>query len=104
MPAKKENEGMTLKRPADKQKEAEMEAFINEAGAAATEINKSNLPWEQEGVNEKVIRPFNLRLNEPYSLKVEFIAENMPQYKSKHDFCMQAVLEKVDQELAKLLK
>jgi hypothetical protein len=61
------------------------------------------LPWEAEDVNENVIKPFNLRLNQPDSLKVKFIVKNSPQYKSKHDFCMQVVQAAIEGELEKMI-
>ncbi len=86
----------------DKASESKQPASPSDKVARASA--QSALPWEQEGINEKVIVPFNLRPNEPTSLKLKFIVKHLPDYKSVHDFCMKTVLEKVDQELSKLLK
>lgn len=61
-------------------------------------------PWEREGVNEKVIVPFNLRMSQPNNLKLKYLVKHLPDYTSIHDFCMKTVVERIDQELSKLLK
>jgi hypothetical protein len=60
--------------------------------------------WEKPDVNEKVIIPFNIRTNQVMNLKLKHIAKYSPNYKSVHEFCMTAIKEKMEKELAKLLK
>lgn len=104
MPDKKQT--MTLKRPTSSKKAQAAEDFVNEAGneTQTTAPVEGELEWEAEGINPNVIKPFNLRLNQPDSLKVKFIVKNSPQFKSKHDFCMQVVQDAIEAELDKLLK
>jgi hypothetical protein len=60
--------------------------------------------WEKPDVNEKVIIPFNIRTNQVMNLKLKHIAKYSPDYRSVHEFCMNAIKEKMEKELAKLLK
>lgn len=81
--------------------EKSKEAFINEPEVKFSD-KQADLPWQQNGVSERVIVPFNLRLPEPTKLKVEWIVNNSLKYKSMHDFFMKLILEKVDDELKKI--
>ena len=58
------------------------------------------LPWKAPGVREDVVKTFNIRLPEPYHLKLAYIAEHTPQ--SMHNFCMEVLTKAIDAEIEKL--
>ena len=92
---------MSLKQPSIDVEKAK-KAFVDEPEAKITKKNKpleSIYPWQQDGVSERVITPFNLRLPEPLKLKLEWIAKNSVEYRSMHDLCMKAVVQKLEEEL-----
>jgi hypothetical protein len=59
-------------------------------------------PWEKPGVREDVTKVYNLRLPEPYLLKLKYIAENTPD--SMHRFCLNVVQDAIDAKIKKLTK
>jgi hypothetical protein len=91
---------MSLRQPEGNIEKAK-EDFINEPEIKFSD-KQEGFPWQQDGVNERVISPFNLRLPEPMKLKIEWIVNNSLRYKSMHDFFMKLIAEKVDDELKKL--
>jgi hypothetical protein len=62
----------------------------------------SSLPWNQPRVRADVLKVYNLRLPEPYLLKLRFIAENTPG--SMHRFCLDALLPAIDAEVERLAR
>jgi hypothetical protein len=91
---------MSLKQPGSDIEKAK-EAFINEPETKVAD-EQDSFPWQQGGVSERVIVPFNLRFPEPIKLKLEWIVKNSLDYKSMHDLCMNAIMQKIDEELRKL--
>jgi hypothetical protein len=83
-----------------------IDAFI--AGAADKTINTSNaqslvtLPWEYLGVREDVTKVYNLRLSEPYLLKLKYIAEHTPD--SMQKFCLNVLQNAIDEKIKELLR
>ncbi len=59
-------------------------------------------PWEDSNVREDVIKPYNLRLPEPYLLKLRYIAEHTPD--SMHKFCMTILGKEIDKKIKELTK
>jgi hypothetical protein len=89
---------MSLKRPGVDTEKAR-KAFVDEPEAKITKNQQETIyPWQQDGVSERVITPFNLRLPEPLKLKLEWIAKNSVEYRSMHDLCMKAVVQKLEEE------
>ena len=58
------------------------------------------LPWNRPRVRADMLKVYNLRLPEPYLLKLKFIAENTPG--SMHRFCLDALLPAIDAEVERL--
>jgi hypothetical protein len=58
------------------------------------------LPWDARGVREDVVKTFNLRLPEPYHLKLAYIAEHTPQ--SMHNFCIDILTSAIDAKIEEL--
>jgi hypothetical protein len=82
----------------------DIDAFISgaedkTAKSAAVEKAES-YPWEEPGVREDVTKVYNLRLPEPYLLKLKYIAENTPD--SMHKFCLNVLQEAIDAKIAEL--
>jgi hypothetical protein len=73
------------------------EEFIAAAGVPAT---AKHLPWDAPGVREDVTRVYNLRLPEPYLLKLKYIAEHSP--RSMQRVCLDALLPAIDAEIEHL--
>lgn len=61
-----------------------------------------SMPWEQEGVSDKVLKPFNLRTNQVQIEQLKYIVDNTAGYKSVHAFCMEAVKKAMEKQLKKL--
>ena len=59
-------------------------------------------PWEDDKVREDVIKPFNIRLSEPYLLKLKYIAEHTPD--SMQKFCLTILHEAIDAKIEELTK
>ena len=56
--------------------------------------------WEDATVREDVLKVYNLRLPEPYLLKLKYIAENTPD--SMQQFCLRALLPAIDAKIEDL--
>ncbi|CAI8982443.1 hypothetical protein [Methylocaldum szegediense] len=60
------------------------------------------LPWNQPGIRDDVLKVYNLRLPEPYLLKLRYIAEHTPD--SMQKFCLDALLPAIDAKIEQILK
>jgi hypothetical protein len=95
------------KLPGTSAKVKDKEAFI--AGAATKSTTSDPVsnasvvyPWQAPGVREDVTKVYNLRLPEPYLLKLKYIAENTPD--SMQKFCWKVLHDAIDKEIEKLTK
>ena len=57
-------------------------------------------PWEVPSVRADVAKVYNLRLPEPYLLKLKHIAEHTPD--SMQQFCLTVLLPAIDARIAEL--
>ena len=57
-------------------------------------------PWEAPGVRADIAKVYNLRLPEPYLLKLKYIAEHTPD--SMQQFCLTVLLPAIDARIAEL--
>jgi hypothetical protein len=58
-------------------------------------------PWQALGVREDVKKVFNLRLSEPYFLKLKYLSE---QTRVKmQEICLEVLLPAIDAEVEKLM-
>jgi len=92
--------------------EEELANFISSASSITNDTNtttetkskpekrKQVQAWDQPGVRDDVLKVYNLRLPEPYLLKLKHIADNTP--KSMQKFCLDALLPAIDKEIKKL--
>jgi len=84
----------------------DIDAFISGAEdrtAKSAPVKKAaTYPWEEPGVREDVTKVYNLRLPEPYLLKLKYIAENTPD--SMHKFCLNVLQEAIDAKIEELTK
>ena len=58
--------------------------------------------WNDPKVREDVLKLYNLRLPEPYLLKLKYIAEHTPD--SMQKFCLDALLPAIDAKIEQLAK
>ena len=58
------------------------------------------LPWKDSQVREDVLKVYNLRLPEPYLLKLKHIATHTPG--SMHQFCIDVLLPAIDKKVKEL--
>lgn len=89
-------------RPPAKQ-QPDLEAFISGAEEkTATQPAAQNViyPWEEAGVRGDVTKVYNLRLSEPYLLKLKYIADHTPN--SMQKFCLGVIQEAIDAEIARI--
>lgn len=66
-----------------------------------TSYEMKSYPWEDPRVREDVLKLYNLRLPEPYLLKLKFIAEHSPS--SMHKFCLDTLLPAIDAKIDELV-
>ena len=87
-------------------KSSEMEAFISgaedRAAKGATVEKIASYSWEEQGVREDVTRVYNLRLPEPYLLKLKYISEHTPD--SMQKFCLNVLQNAIDAKIEELTK
>lgn len=90
------------------------EAFIEAAGRpeeyiaedntveliTETPVEKKITPWEAPGVREDVLKIFNLRLPEPYMLKLDYLAACTN--KSRQAILKEAIFPFIDAEIEKI--
>lgn len=57
-------------------------------------------PWQAPGVRDDVHKVYNLRLPEPYLLKLKYIADHLPE--SMQQFCLNILLPAIDDQIADL--
>lgn len=92
--------------------EDKMEAFIlgeendpgdrprdSEAVRPQEETQPESLPWEAEHVRDDVIKSINLRLPEPYILKLKYLSEqtNISQQKLIRDILCPVLDQRIDE-------
>jgi len=84
-----------------------LEAFI--AGAEEKTVpkkevakRKSKYSWESPSVRDDVTKVYNLRLSEPYFLKLKYIAEHTPD--SMQKFCLATIEKEIDKKIKELTK
>ncbi|MEO1925434.1 MAG: hypothetical protein ABGY08_05540 [Gammaproteobacteria bacterium] len=63
---------------------------------------KSAYPWEDDGVRDDVTKVYNLRLPEPYLLKLKYISEHTPD--SMQKFCLATIEKEIDNKIKELTK
>ncbi|MDV6344736.1 hypothetical protein [Nitrosomonas sp. Is37] len=63
---------------------------------------ESALPWEEAGIREDVTKVYNLRLSEPYLLKLRYIADHTPD--SMQTFCLSVLKDAIDKKINELIK
>jgi hypothetical protein len=88
-----------------------VEEFVNAAGQAETiydvisndteSYSMKSYPWQDARVRDDVQKVYNLRLAEPYLLKLKYIAEHSPI--SMQRFCLNALLPAIDAHIEQLL-
>jgi hypothetical protein len=90
---------VTARPPLLSAKDKEM-AFINDGilETDAREGEADNFPWENSNVREDVIKIFNVRINEPYFLKLQYISKNILK-KSTNAICVSLIEEFINREL-----
>jgi hypothetical protein len=85
-------------------KSSNIEAFISGAEdrtvKSATVEKIAAYSWEELGVREDVIKVYNLRLPEPYLLKLKYISENTPN--SMQKFCLNVLQNAIDAKIEEL--
>lgn len=74
----------------------------NRAQTKTPTKRKSVLPWEEAGIREDVTKVYNLRLPEPYLLKLKYIADNTPD--SMQTFCLNVIKDAIDNKINELIK
>ncbi|MEM7132451.1 MAG: hypothetical protein AAF702_39475 [Chloroflexota bacterium] len=86
--------------PPQKATTSTAEAFVERAGEVAQEPSlspESAYPWEQAHVREDVSKSVNLRLPEPYHLKLQFLSEKT--HKSQQVILREVVLPEIDRQV-----
>jgi len=89
-------------------KTLDVDAFISGAEEKTgtkpkrTSKRKSVYSWEDASVREDIRKPFNLRLSEPYLLKLKYISEHTPD--SMQKFCLGVIEKEIDKKINELTK
>ncbi len=95
-----------LKSSLPSKKTADLDAFLSGAEEKTApkkteQKRKSSYPWEDVGVREDVMKVYNLRLSEPYLLKLKYIADNTPD--SMQKFCINVIEKEIDNKIKDIL-
>jgi len=84
----------------------DLDAFISGAekktSTKPAQQKTASYPWEDSGIREDVTKIYNLRLSEPYLLKLKFIAKNTPD--SMQKFCLNVLQDAIDVKIEELIK
>jgi len=88
-------------------KTSDLDAFLSGAEEKKspqiqTPKHKETYPWEADGIREDVTKVYNLRLSEPYLLKLKYIAEQTPD--SMQKFCKSILEKEIDNKINELIK
>ena len=80
-------------------KQRTQDDFVAAAGEVKSKLkgqggDKVMLPWEADNVREDVIKSVNLRLPEPYILKLQYLSERT--HKSQQVLIREALLPAID--------
>lgn len=83
-------------------KTPDLDAFLSGADEKTvtektTPKHKSKYSWESPSVREDVNKVYNLRLSEPYLLKLKYIAEHTPE--SMQKFCINVLEKEIDKKI-----
>lgn len=82
----------------------DLDSFISGAEEKTTPKpitkRKQSLPWDDPTVREDVTKVYNLRLSEPYLLKLKYIAEHSPE--SMQKFCLNVIEKEIDKRIKDL--
>jgi hypothetical protein len=93
-------------RPPSKTNKQDLDAFLSGAekkvNPTAAQQPKATYPWKESGIREDVTKVYNLRLSEPYLLKLKYIAEHTPD--SMQKFCLNVLQEAIDAKIDELTK
>lgn len=79
----------------------DMKSYHSISNDIATE-DPPALPWQDPKVREDLLKIYNLRLSEPYLLKLKYIAEHTPD--SMQKFCLDILLPAIDSRIEQLTK
>lgn len=93
-------------RPPSK-KTPDLDAFLSGAEEKTTpkktaSKRKNKYPWEADNVRDDVTKVYNLRLSEPYLMKLKYIAEHTPD--SMQKFCLSVIEKEIDKKIKELTK
>ena len=75
-------------------------SVLVEAKKKKLDVEAKDYPWEAPGVRDDVIKIYNLRLPEPYLLKLKYISEHTPE--SMQKFCIEVLLPAIDAKIEEL--
>ena len=73
---------------------------IDKAAKLTIDKRAASYPWNDQGVRNDMIKVYNLRLSEPYLLKLKFISENTPD--SMQKFCLNVLQDAIDKKIKEL--
>lgn len=91
--------------------EMNLDEFLSgaESKTTTTTINKVSksvapvvYPWQEDWVREDVTKVYNLRLPEPYLLKLKYISDHTEN--SMQAFCLKIIQKAIDDKIAQLTK
>lgn len=61
---------------------------------------KTTYPWMEDGIRDDVLKTYNLRLPEPYLLKLKYIAKHTPD--SMQQFCLSVIIPEIDKKIKEI--
>ena len=92
--------------PSKSNQEQDLDAFLTGAEKKVrletTQKLKASYSWEEARVRDDVTKVYNLRLPEPYLLKLKYIAEHTPD--SMQKFCLDVLQDAIDAKIDALTK
>lgn len=103
------NDGKLSSRPPQASDGDALESFIGGASVptpnateptASPKRDDATYPWNAAHIRPDVTKVYNLRLPEPYLLKLKYISERSPE--SMQQFCLNALLPAIDAKIETL--
>lgn len=73
-----------------------------EEGVPKKKTYAKRFPWEKQGVRPDIIKGYNIRLPEPYLMKLRYIAKETPD--SMQTFIVKVLFPAIDKKIEELTK
>jgi hypothetical protein len=88
------------KAPVEVKSAAAKKAPVEKPKVVSIKADVKEYPWQATGVRDDVAKVYNLRLPEPFLLKLRYIAEQTPE--SMQSFCQKILIPAIDEKIREI--